>query len=40
MLVFNAYRFGGLRLLNCHDYECSPDKMDWSPFTVPIAKLA
>ena len=39
MLVFNAYRFGGLRLLNCHDYECSPDKMSWSPFAVPVPKL-
>jgi hypothetical protein len=39
MFVFNAYRFGGLRLLNCHDYECSPDKMGWSPLSVPAAKL-
>ena len=39
MLVFNAYRFGGLRLLNCHDYEFSPDKMSWSPFAVPAPKL-
>lgn len=39
MLVFNAYRFGGLRLLNCHDYECSPDKLDWSPFAVGVPQL-
>ena len=40
MLVFNAYRFAGLPLLNCHDYEFSPDKMAWSPFVTPSPKLA
>jgi hypothetical protein len=40
MLVFNAYRFAGLKLLNCHDYEYSPDKLPWSPLAVPAAKLS
>jgi hypothetical protein len=37
--VFNSYRIGNTRLLNCHDYEFSPDKMSWSPFVVPAPKL-
>lgn len=39
MLVFNTYRFAGLPLLQCHDYECSPDKLPWSPFVLPVAQL-
>jgi len=37
--AFNAVRMGGLRLLNCHDYEVSPDKLQWSPFAIPEPKL-
>jgi hypothetical protein len=41
MLRFNYVRFSGHpKLLNCHDYQYSPDKMGWSPFDVPAPKLA
>jgi hypothetical protein len=39
MFVYNIYLAGGVRLLNCHDYECSPDKLDWSPYVVPAPAL-
>lgn len=41
MLAFNAYRFGGTRLLSeyCHDFEVSPDKLTWSPLVEEAAKL-
>ena len=37
--AFNVFRMGGLRLLNCHDYEVSPDKLAWSPLTQFGRKL-
>jgi len=40
MLCFNAVRFSGhAKLLNCHDYEFSPDKIPWSPFVAPSPTL-
>jgi hypothetical protein len=40
MFVYHIALAGGIRLLNCHDYEFSPDKLDWSPYTVPAETLA
>ena len=39
MFAFNAARFAGLRLLNCHDYEVDPNKIPWSPFVVQTEAL-
>ena len=37
--VFNTYRIGNTKLLQCHDFEFSPAQLSWSPLAIPISKL-